>query len=396
MKTASALGMALWMVAGSLGCGSASAPETTPVPPVSGSGTQTTGVMAKPTAPTASPGTTAAPVASAAAGAGTPATNAAAASGSHVSAATGGTTVAAGSGGSAPATVTAGTAAGGGSGGVLAAAGGTGAAAGGTTPPQDIPAPMKAPLVWGFALGITDVPAATKFYSEVMQLGVEKDSVKRTDSTETFLYSTKAMRGARLVLMKFDDMRNTRKITTKLVWQAQDTAGVNTAAAKYPDYVSRLNFGIVQFDGPETYIQEVGGSFDTGGGAISVPYPVAMGFAVSDQPASRKFYTSLGMTESSLGTFSVTDATGTGSIMEWTVKFTDGMGLVLQQWTPERNAKNNPVKAILFVPDAKAMADKVTAAGGTIVTPAERSPVYDNRLLVIAKDLDGYVLDIVE
>ena len=27
---------------------------------------------------------------------------------------------------------------------------------------------------------------------------------------------------------------------------------------------------------------------------------------------------------------------------------------------------------------------------------AERTPVYDNRLLVIAKDLDGYVIDVVE
>jgi predicted enzyme related to lactoylglutathione lyase len=61
-----------------------------------------------------------------------------------------------------------------------------------------------------------------------------------------------------------------------------------------------------------------------------------------------------------------------------------------------RNAKDNPIKVVIFVPDAKAMADKVVAAGGTIAKQAERTQVYDNRLLVIAKDLDGYVIDIVE
>ena len=44
----------------------------------------------------------------------------------------------------------------------------------------------------------------------------------------------------------------------------------------------------------------------------------------------------------------------------------------------------------------KAMADKVVAGGGTIVKQAERTPAYDNRLVIVAKDLDGYVLEIVE
>jgi catechol 2,3-dioxygenase-like lactoylglutathione lyase family enzyme len=288
----------------------------------------------------------------------------------------------------------AGASASGGSSGATASGGGGGAA--GTPDPHDIPTPVSAPLIWGFGIGITDVPAAVKFYTGAMKMTVEKDAVKRDDRTETTLYGVQAMRGARLVLMKFDDMRNTQKITTKLVWQAQNAAAVNTAASMYPGYVSRLNIGIVQFDGPETYIQEVGSIFDSGGSAISVPYPIAMGFAVSDQPASRKFYTSLGTTETSLGSFSVTDVSGTGNIAEYSVKFTDGMGAVLQQWTPMRNAKDNPVKLVIFVPDAKAMADKVTAAGGTIVKQAERSAAYDNRLLVVARDLDGYVLEIVE
>jgi catechol 2,3-dioxygenase-like lactoylglutathione lyase family enzyme len=268
----------------------------------------------------------------------------------------------------------------------------------GAPPTMDIPTPVTEPVIWGDAIGITDLPAATKFYTDVMKMMVVKDAVQRDGRTDTLLYATEAMRGGRIVLMKFDDMRETRKVTAKLVWQAQSAATVNRAAAMYPDYVSRLNLGIVQFDGPETYIQEVGGTFDTtsGASAISVPYPIALGFAVSDQPASRKFYVALGMTDSSIGTFTVTDATGTGSITEYTVKYPTGPGVVLQQWTPTRNAKDNPVGIVLMVPDAKALADKVMAAGGTIVKPAERSAAYDNRLLVVAKDLDGYLLDIVE
>jgi len=281
----------------------------------------------------------------------------------------------------------------------LADAGSAPAQDGGSVPgpgPEEIPAPMAAPMVWGFGIGITDVPGAVKFYTEVMKMTVEKEGIKRAETTETILYGAQAKRGAHLLLMNFDDQRNTRKITAKLVFQASNTRAVNTAAAKYPDYVSRLNFGIVQFDGPETYVHEVGGSFDSSASAGSDPYPIAMGFAVSDMAASRKFYTALGMEDSSLGTFSVTDVNGSASITEYTVKFKEGTGVVLQQWSTTRNAKNNPIKVVMFVPDAKAIADKVVAAGGSIAKEAERIPAYDNRLVIVAKDLDGYTLDLVQ
>lgn len=266
---------------------------------------------------------------------------------------------------------------------------------GAATSSGDIPAPAAEPMIWGFGLGVTDLPGAVKFYTEVMKMTVEKENVRRDDRTETILYATQAKRGARIVLMKFDDMRNTRKITAKLVFQAQNTRAVNSAAMMHPDYESRLNIGIVQFDGPETYIHEVGSIFDSGGG-ISVPYPLAMGFATSDLAASRRFYVAIGMSESRLGSFSVTDATGSGMIEEYTVKFGSGSGAVLQKWSPMRNAKDNPIKLVLMVPDAKAVADKVVAAGGKLVKDAERLPVYDNRQVIVAKDIDGYLLDIVQ
>jgi len=228
---------------------------------------------------------------------------------------------------------------------------------------------------------------------------VEKEDVQREDRVETVLASTKAGRGSRLVLMKYNDGRETRKISAKLVWQAPSPSEINRAAAMHPDYVSRLNIGIVQFDGPDTYIQEVGSSFDTGGTGIMEPYMVALGFSVTDSPKTSSFWQMVvGMEESPLGSFTVTDATGTGTIAEVTLQIPTGGGsaLIPQEWSPMRNSKDNPVKIVLFVPDAQTNADKVMAAGGSILQPAARSDAYDNRLLIVAKDPDGYLVEIVQ
>jgi predicted enzyme related to lactoylglutathione lyase len=327
-------------------------------------------------APTAGKGGTAAPSGSAMAG-----TNAAAGSGGTAEA--GSDAPAAGADGSASAAGT----------GAPAAGAGGGAASG------PIPDPVKDPVVWAVGVGVSDVPAAVKFYTEVMAMTVEKEDVQREDRVETVLASTKAGRGSRLILMKYNDGRETRKISAKLVWQAPSPSTVNRAAAMHPDYVSRLNIGIVQFDGPDTYIQEVGSSFDSGGTGIMEPYMVALGFSVTSSPATSNFWQMIvGMEEAPLGSFTVTDATGTASIAEVTLTIPTGGGsaIIPQEWTPMRNSKDNPVKVVLFVPDAQAAADKAMAAGGSIVQPAARSDVYENRLLIVTKDPDGYLVEIVQ
>jgi catechol 2,3-dioxygenase-like lactoylglutathione lyase family enzyme len=281
-------------------------------------------------------------------------------------------------------------------GGGMDADGGTAGTAGGDAAVLEIPDPVTEPYAWGFGLGVSDLPAAVEFYTTVMELTVEKE-VTRGDRTEAILYAEGAQRGARLILMKFDDGRATRNITAKLVWQSSNASAINRAASSYPDYVRRITFPVVQFDGPDTYIQEVGGIFDPEGGSIDVPYLVALGFSVSDLAASRAFYsTGLGMEEASVGTFPVTDATGSGTITEYSERYPAGAGIVLQAWSPERGSKDNPVKVVLFVPDAAATADAVVTGGGSIVEPAARSDVYDNRLLIVAKDRDGYLLELVQ
>ncbi|HKP56894.1 MAG TPA: VOC family protein [Polyangiales bacterium] len=280
-------------------------------------------------------------------------------------------------------------------GGSSGAAGGIGGTAGQPTE-RDVPPPVESPQIWGFGIGVSDVPAAKDYFKDVMNMEVENESFKRDGWTETVLFSNQAMRGARLSLMDFDDMRNTRKITAKLIWQVKETAPIAAAASRYPGYVQRLNFGYLLFDGPDTYIQELGTSFDDDAGNIEVPYIVAMGFVISDAAAARKFYTSLGMVDESLGSYPITDSGGSGTVAEYTVRYGQGMAIVLQTWSPARNAKDNPVKVVISVPNASAMADKVVAAGGTIVSPPSRSDFYGNRVLVVAKDLDGYMLDLVE
>jgi hypothetical protein len=44
------------------------------------------------------------------------------------------------------------------------------AADGGVEPmePAEIPAPVTEPVVWGFGLGTSDMPAAVKFYTEIV------------------------------------------------------------------------------------------------------------------------------------------------------------------------------------------------------------------------------------
>ena len=225
-----------------------------------------------------------------------------------------------------------------------------------------------------------------------MNMKIEKENVDRGDRVDTILYAKAVDLGARLILMKFKDNRNTRKITAKLVWHAPSASQVSRKASSYPDYERRVSLGtLVQFDGPDTYIQEVG-PFDSG--AIHL---VSLGFSTSNQQNSLKFYKQVfGMQSQNLGMpFTVTDINGSATIRETTVNY-GGVSLVLQAWTPTRKSKDNPVMSVHFVPDAQAIADKLKTAGGSIVAEAKRSAAYDNRLLIVAKDPDGYLIELVQ
>ncbi|MBN1652313.1 MAG: VOC family protein [Deltaproteobacteria bacterium] len=268
------------------------------------------------------------------------------------------------------------------------------------TSQDETPEPVATPYVWGVGIGVTDLPQATQFYTDVMKMTVEKE-VMREDRAEVFLFASEANRGSRVVLMKYNDGRNTEKITSKLVFYALDVTGT-VATASSAGYRTIFSMGVVaQIVGPSSYTHEIlnliGGP--PAGTRITVPYLIAVGFSVSDFAASRRFYAeAFGMVESTPWSGAVTDATGAANIQEQTVEFSSqgGAGIVLQSWTPTRNSKDNPVKVVFFLPNALEYAEKIVAAGGSIVQEAERTDVYDNRILIVAADPDGYILELVQ
>jgi len=272
----------------------------------------------------------------------------------------------------------------------------------GTTEPSngEIPEPVATPYVWGVGIGVTDLLQATRFYTDVMKMTVEKEVI-REDREEVVLFASEAKRGSRVVLMKYNDGRNTEKITAKLVFYASDVAGT-VATANLAGYDTIFSIGMVaQIFGPSTYTHEIlnliGGP--PAGTMIGVPYFIAVGYSVSDFAASRRFFAeAFGMQESTPWSGAVTDATGAATIQEQTVEFSTqgGAGIVLQSWIPTRNSQDNPVKVVFFLPNAQEYADKIVAAGGSIVQEARRTDVYDNRILIVAEDPDGYILELVQ
>jgi lactoylglutathione lyase len=74
-----------------------------------------------------------------------------------------------------------------------------------------------------------------------------------------------------------------------------------------------------------------------------------------------------------------------------------GSRLVLMHWTDgsKRNYKDNPIKLVLGVPDAKAVADRIRAEGLEIVREPVQSKVSPN-IVGFAKDPDGYLIELLQ
>jgi predicted enzyme related to lactoylglutathione lyase len=123
------------------------------------------------------------------------------------------------------------------------------------------------------------------------------------------------------------------------------------------------------------------------------PLVLALGFAVSDLQASVDFYTNvMGMKQT--GEYDL------GTLTEKVMQYSTGHGsaIVLQGYsdTTPRNYKNNPVIQVHQVTDAAATAARIARGGGSVVTPAGPDPTLGNRVAAMAKDLDGYLLELVQ
>jgi predicted enzyme related to lactoylglutathione lyase len=75
-----------------------------------------------------------------------------------------------------------------------------------------------------------------------------------------------------------------------------------------------------------------------------------------------------------------------------------GSAIVLQGYsdTTQRNYKDNPVIQVHDVADAEATAARIASGGGSVITAAGQDTTLGNRVVAMAKDPDGYLLELVQ
>ncbi|WP_370615015.1 VOC family protein [Mumia sp. Pv 4-285] len=121
----------------------------------------------------------------------------------------------------------------------------------------------------------------------------------------------------------------------------------------------------------------------------------AAGIGVADLQASSEFYRSaFGMSE--LRSFEIP-----GYMDEIILGFDDmskGAAVVLMHYTDGRDHDyaENPVKLVFYVPDPTATARAIEAAGGSIVLEPAPQAALGDAVVGLAKDLDGYTLELLE
>jgi catechol 2,3-dioxygenase-like lactoylglutathione lyase family enzyme len=117
----------------------------------------------------------------------------------------------------------------------------------------------------------------------------------------------------------------------------------------------------------------------------------AVGIGVSDMTRSEDFYTRvLGM--------QVQQRIDLPHLQEVIVGYAGRTSVVLMHWLDGSapNYRNNPVKLVFFVPDAKALMERVRAEGLPITREAEVTPEFNNMVIGLAEDPDGYVVEFLQ
>jgi lactoylglutathione lyase len=119
----------------------------------------------------------------------------------------------------------------------------------------------------------------------------------------------------------------------------------------------------------------------------------AVGLAVADLARAAAFYTEVfGMAEQMTLQLPHMDEVILG------VPGRRGASVALMQYTngTTPTATGDPVKVAFYVPDPVATADKVVAAGGRVVMAPEPVASLGGTVLGFAKDLDGYLLELIQ
>ena len=253
------------------------------------------------------------------------------------------------------------------------------------------------PYLFAGGIGVTDLQNASMFLTQVLSMTQEDADVTRDDRVERTFWAKEVERGSRIVLMKFNDGRNTQNITAKIVFEAPDVQATYGSAldAGYASILAPVSLGSVlvsQVKGPEGYTVEILNGLDDGGAGATKPYFIALAFGVSDLAAAEKFYgDAFGMKQTV--TYSDSD------LHEQTMEYPTGggAGLVLQHYDQTtHNYRDNPVKHVSYVPDVSAFVARIMNAGGTLVQAPATMPAYNGRLGAVLTDPDGYIIELVQ
>ena len=117
----------------------------------------------------------------------------------------------------------------------------------------------------------------------------------------------------------------------------------------------------------------------------------AVGIGVSDLAKSTDFYSRvIGMTQTQ--TFSL------DYMEEVVLAFEGRTAVVLMHYTDGsvRNYKDNPVKLVFYVTDPKAVSDRIKADGLEIVREPEAMDALGGAVVGLAKDPDGYIIELIQ
>ncbi|MBV9903777.1 MAG: VOC family protein, partial [Alphaproteobacteria bacterium] len=121
--------------------------------------------------------------------------------------------------------------------------------------------------------------------------------------------------------------------------------------------------------------------------AKSADFITATGIGVSDLKRSTDFYVeALGM--------KVMQKLKLDHMDEVILGHEGRNAVVLMHWTDgsPRNYKDVPVKLVFYVADPKAVAARIRAKGCEITREPEPLPSFNNAVVGLAKDPDGYVV----
>ena len=125
--------------------------------------------------------------------------------------------------------------------------------------------------------------------------------------------------------------------------------------------------------------------------ARSADFITATGIGVSDLKRSTEFYTAaLGM--------KVMQSIKLDHMNEVILGHEGRNAVVLMHWTDgsKPNYANNPIKLVFYVSDPKGVAARIRAQGCEVTREPEPLPSFNNTVVGLAKDPDGYVVELLQ